>query len=101
MAGEAFHPVFCGFPNADPKAHLKRIWTHYAETGHLHWLMGKDTEEALAFLQAQVEDSRRLRDECGALGIAFFDFSVFEDGAAALTAHFQCLLADGAGTQFT
>ena len=68
IEGEAFHPVFCGFPNAEPKAHLKQIWAHYSESGHLHWLMGKDTDEALAFLGAQIEDSRRLRDECKDLG---------------------------------
>ena len=101
IEGEAFHPVFCGFPNAEPKAHLKQIWAHYSESGHLHWLMGKDTDEALAFLGAQIEDSRRLRQECEDLEIAFFDFSVFEDGAAALTAHFHSLLADGAGTPAT
>ena len=63
MADAAFHSVFCGYPDADPKARLKEIWASYPERG-AHWLMGRSTDEALAFLRAQIEDSRRFRDAC-------------------------------------
>jgi predicted kinase len=73
--------LYCGFPETTAAERLRAIRT--AE-GEPHWLALQSDAEALAWLEGQIEGSRRQRDQCAVLGLSYFDCSRFEKSAAAL-----------------
>lgn len=90
----AFHPVFIGYPRADPRARLAQLWSNKSN-GAAHWLSSQKDVDALQFLTSQVNDSALFRADCERLKIDFFDFTDFDAGTARLKSHFASLYSHG------
>jgi predicted kinase len=73
--GNAFQPVFCGYPVSQVGDRLAAI----VASGE-HWLADKSRAEARAFLAGQVKASKWYERECARCGIPFVDFSDPEAG---------------------
>jgi adenylate kinase family enzyme len=73
--------LYCGFPETTAAERLRAI---RSAEGEPHWLAAQSDAQALAWLEGQIEGSRRQRDQCAVLGLSYLDCSRFEEGAAAL-----------------
>ena len=73
--GNAFEPVFCGYPGSEVGDRLAVILGSGA-----HWLADKSRAEAEAFLAEQVKASKWYEQECGRFAIPFVDFTDQEAG---------------------
>lgn len=98
MKGGNFYPVYCGYPDAVAQDRFEQIKEN--STGNReHWLLFKSDDEALAFLQREIENSIKYRDECKRWQIEFFDFTIFEDGASQLKTYLKSSLMRSASGQ--
>jgi hypothetical protein len=71
--GDAFVPLFCGYPQADAAARDVMLMATAPEGGD--WYSRQDRAARLAVLDQQIALSRRHQAACAALGLPFVDVS--------------------------
>ena len=86
--GPSFQPVYCGYHDPDLTARSERL-----KSGGRHWLSQVTPEHRTAFLATQRAHSEVFRRNCEHLGLPYFDFTSFEDGAGQLEQDFRSWLA--------
>jgi predicted kinase len=89
-----FHPVYFGYPNADPQQRLAQIWAN-SRNGSGHWLCSKNADEAIEILTRCVAVGEDLRKHCERLQLDFFDCSDFDRGMAQVKDHFATIWRNG------
>lgn len=88
-----FHPIYCGYPNASPKAKLMELYASATNGDDAHWITAQLTySDALRKLAELIEQSRHVRDKCGDLGLPFFDLSDLAAGQSRVFEYFRDLI---------
>ena len=83
-----FHPVFCGYPNADPARRYDIILSR-GGSKERHWLCARSRNEAIAFLRKKIASSVAEQVECNQFDIKFVDCTDFGEGASEVLKLFE------------
>lgn len=88
VSGGRLTAVYCGYPTATTQGRFELIRSNSGPDPN-HWLAGRDSSDAIAWINQQIEGSRSYQEAAKLVGLPFFDFSDVAEGNKQLRAHFR------------
>jgi len=82
--GQKLVIIYVGYPHAKVNEHLDKVLA-----GKVHWLCRRPEEEALTWVQRQIQNSSDCEKQCKEYGFRFIDFSDQEAGTKELMSNFK------------